>query len=76
MSKRANHLTTVMVEKGTLKALKHLARKDESYDQLIKELVKLRTMNVPLKDESGIGALDSSPKVAQAIETPKSEYNG
>jgi hypothetical protein len=35
-------LTTILVEKDTLKNLKHMARKDQTYDQLIKELTNLK----------------------------------
>ena len=35
-------LTTILVEKETLKNLRHMARKDQTYDQLIKELMRLK----------------------------------
>ena len=35
-------VTTILVEKDTVKDLKHIARKDQTYDQLIKELLNLK----------------------------------
>lgn len=36
-----NHdLTTVVIKKTTRQALKHLARKDQTYDELLNELMK------------------------------------
>ncbi len=35
-------LTTVLLEKETLKNLRHMARKDQTYDQLINELMRLK----------------------------------
>jgi predicted DNA-binding ribbon-helix-helix protein len=35
-------VTTVLLEKDTVKDLKHIARKDQTYDQLIKELLNLK----------------------------------
>lgn len=42
-----NHeLTTIQVKKSTRKTLKHLARKDESYDDLINQLLNLKEKEV------------------------------
>jgi hypothetical protein len=39
-TKRPLNLTTIIVEKSTRETLKHVARKDQTYDQLINELLK------------------------------------
>ena len=36
------NVTTILVQKDTVKDLKHIARKDQTYDQLIKELMQIR----------------------------------
>ena len=33
-------VTTILVQKDTVKDMKHIARKDQTYDQLIKELMQ------------------------------------
>ena len=35
-----SELTTLVIKKSTRQALKHLARKDQTYDQLLNELMK------------------------------------
>jgi len=50
LTKRPLHLTTIVVEKETLKTLKHIARKDETYNDLIKNLIKLRIMTEEVPD--------------------------
>jgi hypothetical protein len=41
-SERPRDVTTILVEKDTVKDMKHIARKDQTYDQLIKELMQVR----------------------------------
>ena len=61
MSRRPGHLTTIVVEKETLRELKHMARKDETYNELIKHMMKLRKqLNADTKDESVLGGQHSS----------------
>ena len=79
MSKRANHLTTVVVEKGTLKTLKHMARKDESYDQLINSLINLRLMNknntVHVNENENVNEnSDGSGLVTQPVKASKEVF--
>ena len=35
-------VTTILVQRDTVKDMKHIARKDQTYDQLIKELMQVR----------------------------------
>ena len=41
-SKRPLNLTTIVVEKETRENLKHIARKDQTYDSLLRELILLK----------------------------------
>lgn len=41
-NKRSLNLTTILIEKSTRETLKHLARKDQTYDQLILALINNR----------------------------------
>jgi hypothetical protein len=53
--------TTIIVEKSTRKNLRHIGRKDQTYDQLINELISTAgTTNgkKPRKQVSPIGALE------------------
>ena len=57
MTQRPGHLTTIVVEKETLKTLRHMARKDETYTDLINSLINMRlqqeTVNVSNNNEIG-----------------------
>lgn len=35
--------TTLIIDKTTRENLKHIARKDQTYDQLLNELIELKT---------------------------------
>jgi predicted DNA-binding ribbon-helix-helix protein len=52
MTQRPGHLTTIVVEKETLRELKHIARKDETYNDLIKELIDLRLQQQNVNNEN------------------------
>ena len=72
MAQRPGHLTTIVVEKETLKTLRHMARKDETYTDLINSLINMRLQqeNVNINNESNenlgsgsrIGSLAPNPK--------------
>jgi hypothetical protein len=47
-NKRPLNLTTILIEKSTRETLKHLARKDQTYDQLIREMIR----SIPKEDLS------------------------
>lgn len=44
MSNRPFNLTSIVVQKSTRENLRHIARKDQTYDQLINELIKLKEL--------------------------------
>ena len=63
MAQRAGHLTTLVIEKQTLKTLRHMARKDETYNDLINSLInlKLQQQNVNVKENSEEEGLQPRP---------------
>lgn len=46
----ANDLTTIQVSKVTRDQLRHLGRKGETYDQLLKRLIEMAMMSAMFKD--------------------------
>ena len=47
LTSQSENKTTLVIYKDTLKDLKHLARKDQSYDDLIKDLIKMKLKEIP-----------------------------
>lgn len=47
LTSQSENRTTLVIYKETLKDLKHLARKDQSYDDLIKDLIKMKLKEIP-----------------------------
>ena len=75
MTQRPGHLTTIVVEKETLRELKHMARKDETYNDLIKELMKLNLNQKTDKvnvDENVNENLGNGSGIATPVPNPKS----
>ena len=69
MTQRPLHLTTLVVEKETLKILRHMARKDESYDQLINSLINLKLQQQNVNDNENSEAVRlSGPHRSKSVQ--------
>ena len=54
------HKTSIIIDKETRNELKHLGRKNQTYNQLIKELIKIKN-NMDLPDRQFRGYNQTNP---------------
>ena len=62
-----NNKTSIIVENSTRNELRRIGRKEQTYDQLIKELIEIKqTLRYGIKNSDSLESLSSKPSSSES----------